>query len=319
MRHAFADLRYAWRGLRRAPIFTTVAVLSIALGIGANTAIFTLLDQVALRLLPVKEARQLVLLTSSGSFPGSVSARSALSYPAYAELRDAAAAQEVFSGLFCRFGVSMHASVDGRTDALNGELVSGSYFPVLGVGSAIGRTIGPDDDARRGGHPVAVLSYAYWTSRFGRDPSIVGRTIRLNDQPMTIIGVAQAGFDGTHFDNPPQVYVPIAMKAQITPGWDDLDNRRSKWVSVFARLRAGVSAEQADGVLQPVYRAMVEREIGDGVFATASADAIAGLRRSRLHVQSGSQGRLDARLGLARPLWVLMASAAVDRRRSVHA
>ena len=167
------DLRFALRGLRQSPVFTAVAVVSVALGIGANTAIFTMLDQVLLRLLPVKDPQGLVLLTSRGSHYGNNRGGNALSYPMYADFRDH---NQVFSGVFCRFALPLNVTFDGRTERANGELVSGSYFPVLGVGAALGRTITPDDDKVRGGHPVAVLSFDYWKTRFAADPAIVGKT-----------------------------------------------------------------------------------------------------------------------------------------------
>src|SRR3954471_6529853 len=153
----FRDLRYAARGLARSPLFTSVALLSIALGIGANTAIFTLVDQVLLRQLPVKDPRQLVQLTLDGMHFGSNwGDGSELSFPMYTDFRDH---NRVFSGVFGRFGYNFHVAHLGRTERVRGEIVTGTYFPVLGVGAAIGRVISPDDDRLKDGHPVAVLTY----------------------------------------------------------------------------------------------------------------------------------------------------------------
>src|SRR5579862_8636964 len=155
------DLRYAGRTFRKSPMFVTIAVLSLAFGIGANTAIFTLVDQVLLRLLPVKDPEQLVLLWGRGPHYGSNNGRYKLSYTMYADFRDH---NQVFSGMFCRWETSISVSSEGRTERVDGELVSGSYFPVLGVGAALGRVLTPDDDKVPGGHPIAVLSYRSWMS-----------------------------------------------------------------------------------------------------------------------------------------------------------
>jgi hypothetical protein len=159
------DLCYAGRTFLRSPAFVLVAVLSLAFGIGANTAIFTLVDQVLLRLLPVKDPKQLVLLWGRGPHYGSNNGRYKLSYPMYEDFRDH---NEVFSGMFCRWGTQLNVSTDGKTERVDGELVSGTYFPVLGVGAALGRVFAPEDDKTPGGHPLAVLSYRYWVSRFAR-------------------------------------------------------------------------------------------------------------------------------------------------------
>src|SRR5205823_2592479 len=130
-------------------------------------------------------------------------------------------------------------------ERLNGELVSGNYFHVLGIGSAAGRVLTPDDDKVPDGHPVAVISYDFWRSRFGLDPKVIGKNVILNDHSYQIIGVSQQGFTGVELGQNPQVRVPVAMKAQITPLWNDLKNRRSRWVNVFGRLKPGVTLEQA--------------------------------------------------------------------------
>src|SRR5271163_3292612 len=152
MAHLWQDLRFALRTLRKSPVFVVVAVLSLALGIGANTAIFSLVDQILLRLLPVKDPKQLVLLWGRGQHYGSNTGYHKLSYPMYEDFRDH---NEVFSGMFCRWDTNFSISSDGKTERVEGELVSGSYFPVLGVGAALGRVITPDDDKIPGGHPIA--------------------------------------------------------------------------------------------------------------------------------------------------------------------
>jgi hypothetical protein len=198
MGHLAQDLRYAIRTFRKSPVFVVVAVLSLAFGIGANTAIFTLVDQLLLRLLPVKDPEQLVLLWGRGPHYGSNNGRYKLSYPMYEDFRDH---NQVFSGMFCRWETSMSVSSDGRTERVDGELVSGTYFPVLGVGPALGRLFTPEDDKTPGGAPYAVLSYRYWLSRYSGSPQVIGKKLIVNGYPLTIVGVSQAGFDGTEGRN----------------------------------------------------------------------------------------------------------------------
>src|ERR1700719_2075579 len=161
------DLRYALRTFRKSPVFVVVAVLSLALGIGANTAIFTLVDQVLLRLLPVKDPQQLVLFWGRGPHYGSNNGRYRLYYPMYEDFRDH---NQVFSGMFCRWDTPMSVSAEGKTERVDGELVSGNYFQVLGIGPALGRVFSGDDDKTPSGAPYAVLSYRYWLSRYASSP-----------------------------------------------------------------------------------------------------------------------------------------------------
>jgi predicted permease len=302
------NLRFALRGLRRAPVFTAVAVLSIALGIGANTAIFTLLDQVLLRLLPVKDPRELVLLTSRGRHYGNNRGGNALSYPMYTDFRDH---NQVFSGMFCRYALPLSVTANGRTERAVGELVSGTYFPMLGVGAAVGRTITPDDDKVEGGHPVAVLSFDYWKTRFASDPAIVGKNIIVNNYSMTVIGVSQEGFHGVDLGSAPQIHVPIMMKPQMTPQWNDLKNRRSRWVNAFGRLSPGMTLTQAKAALQPFFHSMLEQEVQESAFRTASSYTRQEFLKSWIDVLPAAQGRSPLRNQLTRPLWVLMAIVAL--------
>ncbi len=178
MRSIGKDIQFALRAFRKSPVFTAVALLSLALGIGANTAIFTLLDQVLLKLMPVKNPQELVLLHMEGFHYGSNWGMNSLSYPMYRDFQDR---NSVFSGVFCRFRTNVSLGFQGQTERIRGELVSGTYFPVLGVGAAIGRTFTPDDDRVPDGHPLAILSYSYWQSRFG-DPLLLGKSILINGQ-----------------------------------------------------------------------------------------------------------------------------------------
>src|SRR5690242_8039468 len=177
MQTLLQEIRFTLRTLRKGPVFTFVAILSLALGIGANTAIFSLMDQVLLRALPVQHPEQLVMLDQPGPQNGSIFAENAFSYPMYRDFRDH---NSVFSGLLARFPISMSVAYHDQTDRAEGELVSGNYFEVLGVHALLGRTFTRDDDRTPGGHPVAFLTYGYWKRRFGGDRSVLSQTLLLN-------------------------------------------------------------------------------------------------------------------------------------------
>jgi len=299
-----SEIRYALRTFRKSPIFALVAILSLALGIGANTAIFTLVDQLLLRLLPIKDPQQLVLLNWRGKHYGSNRGSNALSLPMYKDFRGR---NQVFSGLMCRFALPLSISVNGRTERASGELVSGNYFQVLGVGAAIGRTFTPDDAKVPGGDPLAVLGYSYWKNRFAADPNIVGKTILVNNTKLTIVGVSQEGFDGVEPGLANQIRIPVTMKKAMTPGWDDSDDRRSKWVQVFGRLEPGVSEEQAKASLQPIFKSILQMEVRDKPFAHATEFEKAQFLKAWIDVLPGSKGRSYLRQQFETPLWVLMA------------
>jgi predicted permease len=253
------DLRYALRNLRRSPLFTIVAVVSLALGIGANTAIFTLVDQLMLRLLPVKNPEQLVMIWSTGPHIGNNRGSRAASYPMYEDFQKKAPA---FSYVFCRFATSLSVSFAGRTERVQGELVSGNYFQAMGVQPALGRLFTPaEDDRVYKGHPVAVLSYEYWRTRFGSDPNVIGQKMIIDDYPMTIVGVSAAGFSGLDPARSPQVRVPIQMKPLMTPGWDSIGDRRSQWIQMFARLKPGYTVAGATASLQPLFIQILRDEL----------------------------------------------------------
>ncbi len=301
------DLRYAFRTLLKSPVFTIVAVLSLALGIGANTAIFTLLDQLLLRALPVKNPQELVALRMRGMHYGSNWGSNAISYPMYGDLRGN---NQVFSDVFGRFTVPASLTFSGQTERISGELVTGNYFSSLGVGAAVGRTFTGDDDQTKDGHPVVMLSYAYWKSRFAGDPNIIGKTVILNGRNMNVVGIAQPGFDGIELGYITQVFVPMLMKAQLTPGWDDMKNRRQRWVNVFARLKPGVTLTQAKASLQPFFHSILEMEVKEPAFNHASAYDRQQFLKNVLDVMPAAQGREGARRQLGTPLWVLLAITA---------
>jgi predicted permease len=303
MSHLLTDIRFAVRSFVKAPVFTAVAVASLALGIGANTAIFTLMDQVLLRALPVEDPEQLVLVFSRGSHYGSNWGMNSMSYPMYRDFRDQ---NQVFGGLIGRFATSTSLSHSGHTERVATELVSGNYFDVLGVRPAIGRLITPDDDKAAGAGTVAVLSHDYWHSRFSGKPDIVGQTVRVNNHPMTVIGVARPGFHGVDLGFSPQVMVPITMKKQMTPGWDALEDRRTRWLQVFGRLKPGVAPEQAKASLQPLYKAMINTEVQQEAFRNATRYTKDRFLDSNIDVLPGGQGRPQFRERFSKPLTVLM-------------
>ena len=188
------DIRYAVRGLVRSPLFSLVAILSLGLGIGANTAIFTLIDQILLRRLPVKNPDELVMLYQTGPHNGSNMGIRQHSYPIYQEYQKRA---EPLQEVLCRRLVETSVAVDNQTERLSAEMVSGNFFTMLGVQPAAGRVFNSrDDDQVYQGHPAVVLSYDYWVRRFSRDPAVVGKKILVNNYPMTIIGVSAQGFAG---------------------------------------------------------------------------------------------------------------------------
>jgi len=196
--HTFwQDVRYGLRMLGKNPGFASVAILTLALGIGANTAIFSLMDQIMLRRLPVKNPDELVVLRSPGRGEGHVwsdgDAAQSFSYPAYKGLRDS----DAVSGMLARFAFEASIASRGQTERGLGELVSGNYFDVLGVHPAFGRLFTADDDRAQGAHPLVILSHSYWLQHFGGDPGILNQTLLVNNTPLTVIGVAQKGFDGT--------------------------------------------------------------------------------------------------------------------------
>ena len=255
------DLKLAIRGLFRSPLFSIVAILSLSLGIGANTAIFTLIDQILLRKLPVKNPEELVMLYQQGPHSGSNMGSRMHSYPIYQEYQKRA---EPLSEVIARRLADASISVDNQTERVEIEMVSGNFFSMLGVGPAAGRVFNSQEDDRvYQGHPAVVLSYDYWNRRFNRDPGAVGKKILVNNYPMTIVGVSAAGFAGIDPARSPQLRVPILMKPVIVPEWNWLrmDDERSRWVQVFARLKPGFTIESAQAPLQGLFLQIRQHEM----------------------------------------------------------
>ena len=255
------DLKLAIRGLFRSPLFSIVAILSLSLGIGANTAIFTLIDQILLRKLPVKNPEELVMLYQQGPHSGSNMGSRMHSYPIYQEYQKRA---EPLAEVLARRLADASISVDNQTERVEIEMVSGNFFTMLGVGPAAGRVFNSqEDDQVYEGHPVVVLSYDYWNRRFNRDPGAVGKKILVNNYPMTIVGVSAAGFAGIDPARSPQLRVPILMKPVIVPEWSwfQVSDERTRWVQVFARLKPGFTIESAQAPLQGLFLQIRQHEM----------------------------------------------------------
>ena len=292
------------RSLCKSPVFLTVAVLSLAFGIGANTAIFTLINQLILQPLPVRDPEQLVMLAGRGKHYGGNNGADRISYPMYQEIRDK---NQVFSGMFCTYPGTVSASFQGGTELIGADFVSGNYFPVLGIGAAVGRVFTASDDLIQGGHPLAVLSYGYWRARFGADPGILGKQIVVNGRALTIIGVSQAGFDGVEPGRAPQIRIPVTMKDDLPhTEFSRLNTPRFRWTEVFGRLKPGISPEKAQAGLQPLFHQILSREVTDKPFAKASPFVKQEFLKMWMEVMPGSKGRSNLRKTYSKPLFALM-------------
>jgi putative ABC transport system permease protein len=301
------DLRYAVRQLRKSPGFATVAIVTLALGIGANTAIFSLLDQALLRNLPVKDVDRLVILKYSGSNTGLLESRSDghfyFSYPMYRDLRDR---NSVFSGLIATDWAQVGVQWHNQPDLVGAELVSGNYFDVLGLQPALGRLFVAADDTVPDANPVAVLSFSYWQRRFGAEPGILNQSILVNGHPFTVVGVAPPGFHSVVMGDTPDVFVPMMMKAEVTPGRKDLDDRRSSWLNIVGKLTPGTSREQAEAGLGPLWYSIRSDELREikGKSEDFSARFVA---KSHLSVLDGARGFSPLRGDVRMPLLIVMA------------
>jgi putative ABC transport system permease protein len=263
MQTLWQDIRYGLRMLGKNPGFTAVAVLTLALGIGANSGIFSVLRQVLLQRLAVPHAEELVLLYAPGLTRGHISSdevdgSESFSYPMYVDLRDQ---NKVFAGLAAKADFPVSVALQGQTERARAELVSGNYFDALGVHAAIGRLFSPADTAAAGSTPVVALSNGYWKKRFAGDPGILNQSVVVNNQLMTVVGVVQAGFDGIQLGLIPDLYIPMTMKPVITPAWNGLSDHKDYWIKLIGRLRPGISRTQAMAALAPTYRALLENEL----------------------------------------------------------
>ena len=291
-----SNLKFAFRTLFKTPFVTIVAIVSLALGIGANAAIFSLFNQMLLQPLPAAEPNRLVNLLVPGPKPGSQSCNQAstrgncddvLSYPMF---RDLEREQQVFAGLAAHRLVSANIAYGGQT--VNGDLllVSGSYFGVLGIQPAVGRLIGPGDDRIIGESPVVVLSHGFWTTRFAADRGLLNQTMIVNGQAMTIVGVAPRGFTGTTIGAEPKVFVPLTLRKPVNPWSERMDNRRNYFLYVFGRLKPGVSIEQARASLDPQYRAIVN-DVEATLQTGMSPQTLARFKTKPILLEPGARGQ----------------------------
>ena len=313
MHSPLQDIRYALRQLRKSPGFTITVIVTLALGIGANAAIFTLFDQVLLRMLPVEKPRELVRFEWSGNFRGSMSSfggdsHNYFSYPMYKDLRDQ---NQVFSGLLAAdkayVGVSWHSQAEGE----DAEVVSGNYFQLLGLKPAAGRLLTPQDDTAKNANPVVVLSYNYWKTRFAASRDVVGQTVLINGHSMTIIGVAPENFDSAIGGYRPGAFIPISMIEDAIP-WrapmDDLKNHQSVWLTLVGRLKPGVSSTQAEASLAPLWHSLRTSELA--LYKSTTDRFKKGfVDGSHIKVLDDSKGFSPNRMDLEKPLIILMSMA----------
>lgn len=298
------DLRFALRLLARSPGFVAVAVLSLALGVGANTAISSLIYQVAVRSLPVADPERLVALESDPANIGwtrSDNSASVFSKPMYEALRDRA---QAFSGLIARAGFPATLAYRGPASNARAEVVSGNFFDVLGVRPGLGRLLSADDD-QRAREPVAVLSYGYWKERLGGDPGVVNARILMNAHPVMVIGVAPATFRGLLAGNNPDLFVPLSMMGLVSTGWERDTEVGSYWLNLFGRLRPGIAARRADAELLPLFRATLADEVPR--FSNLEENDRKKLLAKTLRVAPAAQGLNQLRQQWQAPLLVLMA------------
>ncbi len=307
------DIRYAMRQLRRSPGFALTVVITLALGIGANAAVFALFDQVLLRMLPVEKPKQLVRFDWHGSFSGSSSSFGGdfgnyFSYPMYKDLRDR---NQVFSGMLAAMRTGVGVSWRNQAESEDTEIVSGNYFEVLGLQPALGRLFTAADDTAKDANPVVVLGYDYWRAHFAADRGVVGQSALINGHPFTIVGVAPQNFHTAIGGYHPAVFLPISM-SDIAMPWmvprKNFTNRRSLWLTLVARLKPGVSIAQAEASLAPLWHSLRGEELP--LFKSASQQFTDRyVAKATIKVLDDSQGFSPGRMELKTPLVILMSMA----------
>jgi len=313
MNKLFQDTRYALRQLRKSPAFTLTVIVTLALGIGANAAVFTLFDQVLLRMLPVERPKELVRFEWKGGFSGSGSSFGGdidnyFSYPMYKDLRDQS---RVFAGMLAADKAQVGVSWRNQAESEDAEVVTGNYFQVLGLKPAIGRLLTQQDDTAKNSNPVLVLSYDYWRTRFEASRDVVGQTILINGHAFTILGVAPENFDSAIGGYKPRIFLPVSM-AEIALPWraplDDLNNHKSIWLTLVARLNPGVSASQAEASLGPLWHSLRVNEIALYKSATPRFRK-RFVDDAKIMVLDDSRGFSPGRMDLKKPLYILMGMA----------
>jgi predicted permease len=303
------DLRFSVRSFRKTPSFTATAVVSLMLGIGATTSIYSLVDQVLLHALPVRQPERLVLIDWKGDqVANGFGSWNLMSYPI---CRDLDEKKQFFEGAFCRALTIVNLSTGSDSHAATAEIISGNYFPVLGVGPAIGEVLTEDDDRRPNANPVAVISYDFWKTQLGGAADVVGRKVLVNRHPLTIIGVAASSFRGIDVGEVPSLWIPASMATEIIPGLRDLHDRRTRWMQVLGRLNPGMTLREAQAGLEPWFKAMLQEDMSRAGFPVITAERRQRFLRSSLVLTAAPQGHSGLRRRLFEPLWVLFAVTAV--------
>lgn len=303
------DLRFTVRSFRKTPSFIVTAVLSLMLGIGATTAIYSLVDQVLLHALPVRQPERLVLIDWKGDqVANGFGSWNLMSYPI---CRDLDQQKHFFEGVFCRALTIVNLSTSGDSRSVTAEVISGNYFPVLGVGPALGQVITNDDDRQPNANPVAVISYDFWKTQLGGAADVVGRKMLVNRHPVTIIGVAASTFRGIDVGEVPSLWIPASMSTEIIPGFSNLHDRRTRWMQVLGRLSPGMTLREAQAKLQPWFKAMLQEDMRRPGFPVITAERRQRFLRSSLVLTAAPQGHSGLRRRLLEPLWVLFAVTAV--------
>ncbi len=300
------DLRFGLRQLRLNPTFTIVAVLSLALGIGANTAIFQLVDAVRLRTLPVKAPQELALIdwTKGSHRSGQWNSRSAnLTYAQFEQVRDHA---QAFSGVVAWSANQFNLAQGGEVRYADGLYVNGDFFNVLGIPAVLGRTFSAHDDRPGCGAPGAVISYAFWQKEFGGDAGVVGRNVKLEGRPIPIVGVTPAGFFGVEVGNRYDVALPMCADALFSDdGKGRIPNRHAWWLSAMGRLKAGGSVERANAEIQALSPSIMEATLPPDYRPDGAKKYLA----NKLVIAEGGTGVSQLRRQYENPLWILLATA----------
>lgn len=303
------DIRFSARSFLRNPSFTVTTVLSLALGIGATTAIYSLVDQVVLHSLPVRHPEQLVLVDWRGDkVANGFGSYNLMSYPICEDLQGQT---QIFESVLCRAATTVNLSTGSEPKPAAAEIVSGSYFPMLGVGAAIGRVLGPEDDRTAEASPVVVLSYEFWKTQMDGAADVLGRKVLVNQYPMSVVGVAAPQFQGVDVGEVPALWIPASMSSQAIPGFKALRDRRTIWMQVLGRLKTGMTLERAKSGLEPWFQAMRMEDMGRPGFPRITAERRKQYLSSWLELTPAPQGHSSLRRTLAQPLWVLLAATGV--------
>ena len=305
------NLKLAIRTLGKTPFVTTIAALSLGLGIGANTAIYSIFHRMLLQDLPVGQPERLVNFSAPGPKPGGQSCGMAgscedvFSYPMFRDLQKSD--QKVFSAIAAHRSMGANVGYERQAFSVEGLLVSGTYFPTLGVQAALGRLLTPSDDETPGAHPVVVLSHHFWETKLGRDSSVLNRTLVMNGKPMTIVGVASPRFEGTTVGDRPSFYVPLAMSGELDVGMGRrFEDRRAYWLYVFGRLAPNETIERARTAINAVYQPII-RDVEAPLQTNMRDSVLARFQAKQIRLTEGNRGQSDIGEDASGPLFMLFA------------